>query len=180
MKNKTFSPTALASVLCGIAVVLAGILYSCIESQRPCLLLLMAAVNLFLHLAVWYRAKRVSRSMPASLSIAIVEAFLLVILLCRLVIGQPDDSAILAMLAMYMAEHGASLLVIPTVLSRLLGIAALICALLLVFSPLPALVALSMISNGMERLIMALVNRNDHSPAARAMSAPEGRVKRES
>ena len=173
MKQNTESQmtrTAKASVLCGGLIVIAG----CIsvfapQLQMPALAFLFA-LNTGLHFAVWQRSVRRGRPMGATLSITLAEAWFLLVLVVFFAVGKPSADLVLAAYAFYQVTHGSSLLTIPTGLSRALGVLALGMGTLTILIPAPAIIGISILLNGAERLIMALVNRNDQSKANKSLT----------
>ena len=110
-------------------------------------LTVMFVLNAGLHFAVWERSVRR---------------------------GKPSAALLLAAYAFYQVTHGSSLLTIQTALSRVLGLLAIVMGTLTLFFPVPAVIGISMILNGAERLIMALVNRNDRSKANQSLTGQSG------
>ncbi len=130
----------------------------------------MFVLNTCLHFAVWRRSVRRGKPMGATLSITLAEGWFLLMLLVFFAFGKPSAALLLAAYAFYQVTHGSSLLTIPTGLSRVLGVLALVIGTLTLLVPAPVVMGFSMILNGMERLIMALVNRNDQSKANQSLT----------
>ena len=174
MKQNTDSQmtrTAKASVLCGGLIMIAGLVSSFAPHLQMFALTLMFALNTGLHFAVWKRSVKRGKPMGATLSITLAEGwFLLVLLLVFFASGKPSADLVLAAYAFYQVTHGSSLLTIPTDLSRALGMLALAMGTLTILIPAPAIIGISILLNGAERLIMALVNRNDQSKANKSLT----------
>ena len=130
----------------------------------------MFVLNTCLHFAVWRRSVRRGKPMGATLSITLAEGWFLLMLLVFFVSGKPAAALLLAAYAFYQVTHGSSLLTIPTGLSRVLGILAFAMGTLTILIPAPAIIGISILLNGAERLIMALVNRNDQSKANKSLT----------
>ncbi len=162
--------TAKASVLCGGLIVIAG----CISVSAPQLqmfaLTFMFVLNTGLHFAVWQRSVRRGKPMGATLSITLAEAWFLLVLVVFFAVGKPSADLVLAAYAFYQVTHGSSLLTIPTGLSRALGLLSLGMGTLTILVPEPVVIGISIMLNGAERLIMALVNRNDQSKANKSLT----------
>lgn len=169
MKQNTASEmtrTAKASVLCGGLIAAAGCIASFVPQLQMLALAFMFALNTILHFAVWHRSVKRGKPMGATLSMTLTEAWFLLLLLVFFASGKPSAALLLAAYAFYQVTHGASLLTIPTGLSRVLGILALMMGTLTLLIPAPTVIGISMMLNGAERLVMALVNRNDQSKAS--------------
>ena len=169
MKQNTASEmtrTAKASVLCGGLIAAAGCIASFVPQLQMLALAFMFALNTILHFAVWHRSVKRGKPMGATLSMTLTEAWFLLLLLVFFASGKPSAALLLAAYAFYQVTHGASLLTIPTGLSRVLGILALMMGTLTLLIPAPTIIGISMMLNGAERLVMALVNRNDQSKAS--------------
>lgn len=162
--------TAIASVLCGALIIVAGGTSFFAPQLQLILLTFMFALNAGLHFAVWKRSAGRGRPMGATLSITLSETWFLLVLLFFFASGKPSGSLLLAAYAFYQVTHGSSLLTIPTVLSRVLGLLALVMGTLTILVPEPVVIGISMMLNGAERLIMALVNRNDQSKANKSLT----------
>lgn len=158
--------TAKASVLCGGLIAAAGCIASFVPQLQMLALAFMFALNTILHFAVWHRSVKRGKPMGATLSMTLTEAWFLLLLLVFFASGKPSAALLLAAYAFYQVTHGASLLTIPTGLSRVLGILALMMGTLTLLIPAPTVIGISMMLNGAERLVMALVNRNDQSKAS--------------
>ena len=169
-KETQMTRTAKVSVLCGALTVLAGCICFPAPQLQTAALAFMTALNAGLHYAVWKRSAKRGKPMNATLSITLTEAWFLLILIIFFVSGRPSADLLTAAYAFYQITHGASLLTIPTVLSRVLGILAMGMGTLTIFAPSPAVIGISIMVNGAERLIMALVNRNDQSKANKSLT----------
>lgn len=174
MKQNTASQqmtrTAKASVLCGGMIIAAGCIASFVPRQQMIALTFLFALNTILHFLVWRRSVKRGKPMGATLSIALAEAWFLLMLLVFFASDNPSAALLLAAYAFYQVTHGASLLTIPTSLSRVLGVLALVMGTLTLFITAPAIIGISIMVNGAERLIMALVNRNDQSKANKSLT----------
>lgn len=173
MKQNTESQmtrTAKASVLCGGLIIIAGLVSAFAPQLQMFALAFMFVLNTGLHFAVWQRSVRRGKPMAATLSITLAEAWFLLVLVVFFAVGKPSADLLLAAYAFYQVTHGASLLTIPTGLSRALGILALGMGTLTLLIPAPAVIGISILLNGAERLIMALVNRNDQSKANKSLT----------
>ncbi len=173
MKQNTESQmtrTAKASVLCGGLIIIAGLVSSFAPQLQMPALTFMFTLNTGLHFAVWRRSVKHGRPMGATLSITLAEAWFLLVLPVFFAFGKPSAALLLAAYAFYQITHGSSLLTIPTGLSRALGVLALAMGTLTLFIPAPAIIGISIMLNGAERLIMALTNRNDQSKASKSLT----------
>ena len=173
MKRNTESQmtrTAKASVLCGSLIVILGCLSSFMPQLQMFALSFMFALNAGLHFMVWRRSAMRGKPMGATLSIALAETWFLLALLAFFAVGKPSGSLLFAAYAFYQVTHGASLLTIPTCLSRTLGVLSILMGTLTLFTPVPLVIGSSIMVNGAERLIMALVNRNDQSKANKSLT----------
>ena len=162
--------TAKASVLCGGLIILAGGLSLFALWLQMAALAFMFALNTGLHFAVWRRSAKRGRPMGSTLVMTLGEAWLLLALLVYFAWGKPSAELLLAAYAFYQVTHGASLLTIPTGVSRALGLLALVMGTLTILVPAPEIIGISIMLNGAERLIMALVNRNDQSKANKSLT----------
>ena len=169
-ESQQMTRTAKASVLCGGLIVAAGCIASFVPQLQMIALAFMFALNTGLHLAVWRRSVKRGKPMGAALSMTLAEGWFLLMLLVFFSSGKPSDALLLAAYAFYQVTHGSSLLTIPTGLSRALGILALVMGTLTLLIPAPAIIGISMVLNGAERLIMALVNKNDQSKANKSLT----------
>ncbi len=173
MKQNTDSQmtrTAKASVLCGGLIMIAGLVSSFAPHLQMFALTFMFALNTGLHFAVWKRSVKRGKPMGATLSITLAEGWFLLVLLVFFASGKLSADLVLAAYAFYQVTHGSSLLTIPTGLSRALGMLALAMGTLTILIPAPAIIGISILLNGAERLIMALVNRNDQSKANKSLT----------
>ena len=173
MKQNTESPmtrTAKASVLCGGLIVLAGCIAVFMPRLQMPALAFLFALNTGLHFSVWKRSVRRGKPMGATLSITLAEAWFLLVLVVFFASGKPSADLLLAAYAFYQVTHGSSLLTIPTGLSRALGVLALGMGTLTILIPAPAIIGISILLNGAERLIMALTNKNDQSKANKSLT----------
>ena len=173
MKQNTDSQmtrTAKASVLCGGLIMIAGLVSSFAPHLQMFALTFMFALNTGLHFAVWKRSVKRGKPMGATLSITLAEGWFLLVLLVFFASGKPSADLVLAAYAFYQVTHGSSLLTIPTGLSRALGMLALAMGTLTILIPAPAIIGISILLNGAERLIMAVVNRNDQSKANKSLT----------
>ena len=173
MKQNTDSQmtrTAKASVLCGGLIMIAGLVSSFAPHSQMFALTFMFALNTGLHFAVWKRSVKRGKPMGATLSITLAEGWFLLVLLVFFASGKPSADLVLAAYAFYQVTHGSSLLTIPTGLSRALGMLALAMGTLTILIPAPAIIGISILLNGAERLVMALVNRNDQSKANKSLT----------
>lgn len=168
--EKQMTRTAKASVLCGSLIVIGGCISSFIPQLQMIALAFMFALNTGLHFAVWRRSVMRGKPMGATLSITLAEAWFFLALLIFFALGKPSAVLLLAAYAFYQVTHGSSLLTIPTGLSRALGILAIVMGTLTILVPAPAVIGISIMVNGAERLIMALVNRNDQSKANKSLT----------
>ena len=162
--------TAKASVLCGGLIMIAGFVSSFLPRLQMFAMAFMFVLNTGLHFTVWKRSVRRGKPMGATLSITLTEAWFLLVLLVFFASGKPSADLVLAAYAFYQVTHGSSLLTIPTGLSRALGMLALAMGTLTILIPAPAIIGISILLNGAERLIMALVNRNDQSKANKSLT----------
>ena len=162
--------TAKASVLCGSLIILAGGVSLIAPQLEMTVLAFMLALNTGLHFAVWKRSATRGKPMGSTLVMTLGEAWLLLALLAFLAGGRPSADLLLAAYAFYQVTHGASLLAIPTGVSRALGLLALVMGTLTILVPAPMVIGISIMLNGTERLIMALVNRNDQSKANKSLT----------
>ena len=173
MKQNTASQmtrTAKASVLCGGMIVAAGCIASFVPQLQMMALTFLFALNTILHFLVWRRSVKRGKPMGATLSMTLTEAWFLLMLLVFFASDKPSAAFLLAAYAFYQITHGASLLTIPTGLSRALGVLALVMGTLTLLSPSSAIIGISIMVNGAERLVMALVNRNDQSKANKSLT----------
>ena len=173
MKQNTDSQmtsTAKASVLCGSLIIIAGLVSSFVPRLQMFALTFMLALNTGLHFAIWKRSVKRGKPMGATLSITLAEGWFLLVLLVFFASGKPSADLVLATYAFYQVTHGSSLLTIPTCLSHVLGMLALAMGTLTILIPAPAIIGISILLNGAERLIMALVNRNDQSKANKSLT----------
>ena len=165
-RESQMTHTAKASVLCGGLIIAAGCIAFFVPQLQMIALTFMFALNTILHFAVWHRSVKRGKPMGATLSMTLTEAWFLLLLLVFFASGKPSAALLFAAYAFYQVTHGASLLTIPTVLSRSLGILALVMGTLTLLIPAPTVIGISKMLNGAERLVMALVNRNDQSKAS--------------
>ena len=162
--------TAKASVLCGSLIVIAGLVSFFAPQLQMFALTFMFAMNTGLHFAVWKRSVKRGKPMGATLSITLAEAWFLLMLLVFFATGKPSFDLLLTAYSFYQVTHGSSLLTIPTGLSRSLGMLALVMGTLTILIPAPAIIGISIMLNGAERLIMALANKNDQSKANKSLT----------
>ena len=170
MESQQMTRTAKASVLCGSLIVAAGCIASFVPQLQMIALAFMFLLNTGLHMAVWRRSVKRGTQMGATLSMTLTEAWFLLMLLVFFSSGKPSAALLLAAYAFYQITHGSSLLTIPTGLSRTLGVLAFAMGTLTLFIPVPAIIGAGIMLNGAERLIMALVNRNDQSKANKSLT----------
>lgn len=162
--------TAQASVLCGGLIILAGGISLLVPHLKMAVLAFMFALNTGLHYAVWRRSEKRGKPMGTTLVMTLGEAWFLLALLVFFAWGRPSEDQLLAAYAFYQVTHGASLLTIPTGVSRTLGLLALVMGTLTILVPASAAIGISIMLNGAERLIMALANRNDQSKANKSLT----------
>ena len=162
--------TAKASVLCGGLIILEGVVSLFAPQLKMAALAFMFALNTGLHFAVWKRSFGRGKPIGPTLVMTLGEAWFLLALLISFAWGKPSADLLLAAYAFYQVTHGASLLTIPTGVSRALGLLALVMGTLTILVPAPVVVGISIMLNGTERLIMALVNRNDQSKANKSLT----------
>lgn len=152
---KKVASTAILSILCGSMTAVLGLflwVVPCGEKTQIFWVFLVILVNFVLHVACYIHSLK-ERPQASILSISVVEAFLAMILLLPLFGG--TMKGLWEIYAFYLVVNGASLVAMLSKFSIGCGICAIISGGLVFFMPGGFTVALSLVVNGAERVLMA-------------------------